>query len=230
MHAISNAEAIIKAEGRADPMSELVSLNLYRRQAMRTVIAGLAMMASPRARAQNDHNAAVVDFIRQAGNELATLAKVATTSDAGRTRLQDFIDRATDVDGVARFCLGRFWTVASASQRQEYLGLFHRVLLRNVITWLGTHQQTSGHVTIGKPLPAGDDIDVPTIVDSANEPSAHITWVVSDAVSGLKIKDLIVEGVSLRLTVRNDYVSFIEHNNDDIDVFIRTLQRQVASG
>jgi phospholipid transport system substrate-binding protein len=196
----------------------------------RAVIAGLLMTLGRGAMAQSDQDTTAVDFIRQAGNQLQTLAAAAAAPGADRQPLQAFIDRVVDVDGVARFCLGRFWTNASGSQQRTYLVLFHRVLLRNVISWLGNHPEGSAHVTIERPLVAGEDIQVPTVVERPGVAPVHVTWIVTTNLGQPKIVDAIVEGVSMRLTVRNDYASFIEHNNGDIGALLQGLQRQAEAG
>lgn len=212
-------------------MSATVRWLIGRRQVVRlAVAAGLLTTSRGIVIAQGNQDAAAVDFIRQAGGELAALANAAAASTAERPRLQAFIDRVADVDGVARFCLGRFWATASASQRQTYLALFHRVLVHNVTSWIGNHPKGSTHVTIERPLAAGQDIDVPTIVEQGDDPPGHVTWVVTTSAGDPKIIDVVVEGVSMRLTVRNDYASFIEHSNGGIDALIRALERQADSG
>jgi phospholipid transport system substrate-binding protein len=209
----------------------IASVRTGRRAVIRqTVAIGLLLTMRRVAVAQGDAGATAADFIRRVGNELPSLVDAAAGSPAERARLQAFIDRVADVDGVARFCLGRFWTAASASQRRAYLAAFHLVLLRNVTSWLGNHRTGSAHVTIEKPLAAGQDIDVPTIVDRGGDPPAHITWVVTQGSGDPKIIDLVVEGVSLRLTVRNDYGSFIAHNNGDVGALIRALEQQANPG
>jgi phospholipid transport system substrate-binding protein len=192
--------------------------------------AGLLIALGRPATAQSDQSATAVNFVRQAGNELASLVNAAAASEAERPRLQAFLDRVVDVDGVARFCLGRYWAAASGSEQGRYVAVFHRVLLRNVVAWLGSHQQGSAHVTMERPLADGQDINVPTVVERDADPPVHVTWLVTMSQGAPKIIDTVVEGVSMRLTVRNDYTSFIGHNGGDIDVLIRGLERQAGSG
>ena len=64
-------------------------------------------------------------FIRRSGEELSAIMAKAVTSEARRKLLQPFIDRVVDVDAVARFCLGRYWSQATVTQQQSYLRLFH---------------------------------------------------------------------------------------------------------
>jgi phospholipid transport system substrate-binding protein len=212
-------------------MSAIAVGSLCRRELIRrAAAAGLLAMSGRAATAQTDQNARAMDFIRQAGNDLTALANAAAASDAERPRLQAFLDRVVDVNGVGRFCLGRFWATASDGQQRTYLALFHRVLLRNVVAWVGTHHQSAAHVTIGRPVAAGQDIDVPTVVARGGDPPAHVTWVVTMNLGEPKIIDVVVEGISMRVTVRNDYASFIQHNNGDIEALIRGLERQADAG
>ena len=47
---------------------------------------------------------------------------------------------------------------------------------------------------------------------------------------GPKIIDVIAEGMSMRLTQRSDYASFLTRNNGNVGALILALQRQAASG
>lgn len=194
-----------------------------------TAAIGLLITLGRAATAQSDPNARAVDFVRPPGNELTVLADAAAASDAERRHLQAIIDRVVDVNGVARFCLGRFWETASDDQRQTYIAVSHRVLLRNVITWLGSHHRSAARVTIERAVADGPDIEVPTVVERDGDSPAHVTWVVAMNLEAPKIIDTVVEGVSMRLTVRNDYASFVQHNNGDIEALIRGLKRQADS-
>lgn len=167
-------------------------------------------------------------FIRQSGNELATLAGSAKTP-AGRHHLAAFIDRVVDVDAVARFCLGRFWRRATAVERQQYEAAFGRVLVNSVIARLGNYQGGTARVVISRPVQEADGIHVATTVMQPNDPPARVTWVVSMATGSPKIVDVVAEGMSLRLTQRSDYASFLSHHNDDVGALIAALRQQAAS-
>lgn len=191
--------------------------------------ASLAIAGYHLAYAQADRLQMAAAFIRDSGNELAALARAAKSSEDERRRLGAFIDRVADIDGVARFCLGRFWRMATPGQRARYLRAYHGVLLRTVVTRLGEYEGGTARVAIGKPSAAGEDIDVPTVVERSGDPPAHITWVVSMKGGSAKIIDVVAEGISMRLTQRNDYASFIEHNGGNINALIEALERQAAA-
>jgi len=188
------------------------------------VLAPAAFVAPPPARGETD-TAQAAAFIKQTGQEMATLIGGAPTAAEKRRRMQPFLDRVVDVDGVARFCLGRHWRQATGAQQEAYLKLFHRVLLNNVVSRMGDYQHTEIHVIIGQPEAREDGVHVPTILERTGNPPARVTWVVS--LDGTpRIVDVMAEGTSLRLTMRSDYNAFLARHGDSIDALIDALREQ----
>jgi len=196
---------------------------------VRTVFLLLACLAFVRpAQAQPDP-AQAAEFVRQTGRDLAATVAGATTPEQRHERLTPFVDRIVDVDGVARFVLGRFWRAATEDQRRDYLQLFHTVLINGVVGRLGDYQAGSTRVVIGKPEPKEDAVLVPTVVERPNNQPVRVTWMVVNGGGSPRIADVVAESMSLRLTQRNDYTSFLSHHGNDVDALIKALQQQVAA-
>jgi phospholipid transport system substrate-binding protein len=143
-----------------------------------------------------------------------------------RANLTAIIDGAVDVDGVAQFCLGRFWHNASAEQRQRYTELFHQVLVNNITAKLGEYRGV--RFTMGRTQMRDDNAAVSTVVERPNNPPTNVDWIISNPTTSPKIIDVIAEGTSLRLTQRQDYASYLNRNNDNIDALINAMRQQVA--
>lgn len=173
--------------------------------------------------------AGAASFMRRVGDELAAIVGGDGSKAEKRQKLQSLIDRAVAVDEIARFCLGRFWRDATPGQQREYLQLFHSVLVREVVVRLGDYQQEVVHITVGDPERNGDDTNVPSVVKRAGNPPVQVKWVLQDDSEGFRIVDMLAEGVSMRLTVRNDYDSFITSHDDNISELLSALRRQAAS-
>ncbi len=186
-----------------------------------------APLAGARAQAGNSPDAAAA-FVQQAGNDLAQVVGGAESVPEKRQRLMPFLDRTVDINGVARFCLGRFWQTATPEQRTEYLRLFRFVLANGVAGRLGDYQEGKTTVTTGRPEVQQDGITVPTTVTRGNNPPNRVTWLVVPADGGFRIADVTAEGISLRLTQRQDYASFLSRNGGDVGALIRAMAAQVA--
>jgi phospholipid transport system substrate-binding protein len=143
-----------------------------------------------------------------------------------RQRLTQLIDAAVDVPGVARFCLGRFWRIATPQQQKEYVTLFHGVLLSSFAGKLGEYRGVS--ITIGDTTVRDDGVHVASVVNQPNNPPAHVDWVVDISGPQPRIVDLIAEGTSMRLTQRSDYASFITRHGNSVDALITAMREQLA--
>lgn len=165
-------------------------------------------------------------FVKSIGDKLVAVVNGPESGREKRAKLATIIDGAVDVDGVARFCLGRFWSNASADQQQRYTELFHQVLVNNITAKLGEYRGV--RFTMGRTQMRDDNAAVSTVVERPNNPPTNVDWIISNPTTSPKIIDVIAEGTSLRLTQRQDYASYLSRNNDNIDALINAMRQQVA--
>lgn len=191
----------------------------------RTLFALPLLLALP-AHAQQDP----AEFIRQAGGKLTATMSGAGTLAEKRRVLAPFMAEVVDVDGVARFVLGRYWRTATPAQQAEYLQLFRAVLVNSVAGRLGEYSGQPARIVVGRPEARSEGTLVPTTVERANNKPVNVAWLVTTDTGTPRIADVVAEGMSLRLSQRSDYTSFLTRNNGDIDALIRALRAQVADG
>jgi len=176
------------------------------------------------ARAQSTDRAA--KFVMATGDRLVAVVNGPGSNAQKRAAMTDIINSAVDVDGVGRFCLGRYWKQASEAQQKTYLELFHAVLVTNITSKLGEYQGVK--FTLGRSRPQDEEVAVSTTVDRPNNPPTAVDWIISNPATAPKIIDVIAEGTSLRLTQRQDYASYLAHNNNNVDALIAAMKQQVA--
>jgi phospholipid transport system substrate-binding protein len=202
---------------------------LQRRQVLTLAAATAVMVCGPGvlrdAWAQPSSDQATA-FVKNTGDKLVAVVNGAGSQVDKRRALTQIIDGTVDVDGVARFCLGRFWRTASADQQKRYVELFHQVLVTNITSKLGEYQGV--RFTMNRSRSQDEDEIVSTVVERPNNPPTNVDWVISSPSNAPKIIDVIAEGTSLRLTQRSDYASFLAHNNSNIDALINAMRQQVA--
>jgi phospholipid transport system substrate-binding protein len=205
------------------PNDQTMRLPMPSRRFLLTVSA--AWLAIGRgARAQSASGSAAA-FVKATGDKLVAVVNGPGSAQQKRQMLTQIIDGTVDVDGVARFCLGRFWRQASPQQQHRYTTIFHQVLVTNITSKLGEYQGVT--FTMGRTVMNGDDAQVATVVVRPNSPPTNVQWVIGSPASDPKIVDVIAEGTSLRLTQRSDYASYLSHNNYSIDALITAMQKQV---
>ena len=133
---------------------------LTRRILLLSATAALAVPGLPPAPAGAQSLETASGFIEQTARDLTAVVNGPGALSDKQKKLQVIIDRAVDVNEVARFCLGRFWRTASPEQQREYLELFHRVLMINITGKVGEYQGVS--FAMGHALPREGAVAVST--------------------------------------------------------------------
>jgi phospholipid transport system substrate-binding protein len=200
---------------------------LTRRSLLLSTLATAILVAFARvlpARAQS--LPAATAFIDQTGKDLIAVVNGSAPPAQQQKDLQQVIDRVVDVDEVARFCLGRYWRSATPEQQQQYLQLFHGVLLKNISGKLGEYKGVT--FTLGRATQREGGVGVATVVTRPSTAPANVEWLVSAAGGSPRIIDVVAEGTSLRLTQRSDYASYLSHNNSNVSALIEAMRRQIS--
>ncbi len=180
------------------------------------------LVAAPRAWAQD-----ATGFVVNLGNQLAAVVNGAGSYEEKKRRLEPLIEQAVDVDTIAQFCLGLYWRRANPQQQQEFVRLFHTVLMNNIGGKLGQFQGVTFRPTTTTQRD-GDSV-VGTVIQRPNQQPNNVQWVVSTASGRPKIIDVQAEGVSLRLTQRNDYSSYISGHGGSVDALLAAMRRQAGT-
>jgi len=198
---------------------------LTRRTLLALSAATVALLAAgPLAHAQSAADA--TGFVVNLGNQMAAVVNGPGAPAQKMQQMQPLIERDVDVDDIARFCLGRFWRSASPQQQQQYLQLFHRMLINNIGGRLGDYQGVSFAPTTT--TERDGNIWVGTVIRRPNQQPANVQWVVSYASGRPRVIDVVAEGTSLRITERSDFASYLARNGNDLNALLGALQRQAA--
>ena len=171
--------------------------------------------------------ASATAFGKSTGDRLVAVINAPGTIGGKQPQLAKIIEGAVDVDGVAKFCLGRFWRTATPEQQKQYTLLFHSVLINNITGKLGEYQGVT--FTVQQAQAREETTMVATLVERPGNPPTKVEWIISDESGSPRVVDVIAEGTSLRLTQRSDYAAFLSHNNNNIQALIDAMKQQIAS-
>ena len=171
--------------------------------------------------------ASATAFVKSTGDRLVAVINAPGTIGGKQPQLAKIIEGAVDVDGVAKFCLGRFWRTATPEQQKQYTLLFHSVLINNITGKLGEYQGVT--FTVQQAQAREETTMVATLVERPGNPPTKVEWIISDESGSPRVVDVIAEGTSLRLTQRSDYAAFLSHNHNNIQALIDAMKQQIAS-
>jgi phospholipid transport system substrate-binding protein len=164
-------------------------------------------------------------FVRRFSTEAVQVLKE-TTGDPAKRRQEfgRFLGSGFDLPTIGRLVLGRYWRSATPEQQAEYQKLFQAF----VVDAYGRRlDQYSGQtVRVGATTPAGDDTMVESYVDGGRSGPARLDWRVRPEGDSWRVVDLVVEGVSMAVTQRNEFSAVIDRGGGKIDALLADLRKR----
>jgi phospholipid transport system substrate-binding protein len=132
-----------------------------------------------------------------------------------------------DLPYMGRSALGTHWNQATEEQRQRFLKATATAEARAYSERFG--QYGGQTLTIGKVTTRANGVSV---VDSRlNQTTGQpikLEWEVRQLPAGLRITDVKVEGVSMVMTRRSDFNSYIQNNGGRVDALIAEMEKRAA--
>jgi phospholipid transport system substrate-binding protein len=164
------------------------------------------------------------DFIRTVGQQaLDSLTGKELSDDQRRARFRAILKRTFKLPLIARFTLGRFWRQANGKQRGEYVRLFEDFI---VLAYAARFRDYTGEsFTVGKARAINDsDTAVKSEISLKDGRKIVVYWRVRGK-SDFKIIDVIIEGVSMVITQRDEFTAIIDQNGGNIDGLLTALRK-----
>lgn len=200
---------------------------LMRRRSVMTALAvALPIAASLGSAAHAQDVSAARSLIQSTGTKLLSVINSSEKDSAKQAQLRQLVFDSVDVDGVARFVLGRYWRIATPAQQADYMQTFRQLLVYAVTAQASTFEGAS--MRVGQAAERDAGIVVDTAVTVPGKPETTVQWVVSDIGGQPKIIDIIAEGTSLRITERNDYAGVISQHGGRIEPLLDAMHHQLA--
>ena len=166
-------------------------------------------------------------FIEKLGNEaIQALTKPGIDKATREQAFRRLLNDTFAVKGIGRFVLGRHWRGTDEQQQRRYLAAFENLI---VATYAARFEQYDGQsFTVGAERADGED---GRIVDSQiagrEGKPVKLQWRLRQSPEGLKIVDIMVEGVSMAITQRSEFAAVMQQKNGSIDGLIEELEAKV---
>ncbi len=155
---------------------------------------------------------------------------VATNSKEFKTKkLSEMALKTVDIKGVAYYSLGKYRKEFSDEQMKEYLVLFEKYFLKSFTSRLSDYSDPKIEVLSEEILNAKYTIVRSLLLATDKKPEVKIDWrIYTKNPDKPLIRDLIIEGLSLARTQKEEFASVIESNNGDVNKLFITLKEFVA--
>ena len=168
-------------------------------------------------------------FIKEIVDEVKKVL-VATNSKEFKTKkLSEMALKTVDIKGVAYYSLGNYRKKLNDEQLDEYLVLFEKYFLKSFTSRLTDYSDPKIDVLSTEVLNPKYTIVKSLLLATDKKPAVNIDWrVYTKNPDKPLIRDLIIEGLSLARTQKEEFASVIESNNGDITKLFIKLKEFVA--
>ena len=168
------------------------------------------------------------DFIRKVGqNAINSLTNKEVTQAKREVLFRKILHQTFDLRLIARFALGRFWRRASRAQQKEYVTLFEDFIVKAYAARFADYKGENFIVGKVRNINDRDDL-VQSEVVLENGRKILVHWRVRNGKS-LKIIDVLVEGVSMGITQRDQFAAIINQNGGKIDGLLSALHKKMGN-
>ncbi len=179
---------------------------------------GVAVMAK-QAVAEQDPAA---QLVQRAADQViaAARANVGPAREAGIRRV---LEAYFDLAYMGRSTLGNYWNQTTPEQRDRFLKANATAEARAYAERFGQYRGQT--VTVGRVNARGNGVSiVESTLNQTDGAPVALQWEVRNEGQGLRIVDVKSEGVSMILTKRGDFVSYIRNHGGQVEPLIAELE------
>ena len=137
--------------------------------------------------------------------------------------LAGLVDENFDLPVIARYVLGDYWQTASQTERADFVAIFRNFVLRIYSLQLTGYDSESFRVVGQREESATHTLVYTEISRPASERPVTIGWRIVDK-GGYRIIDMNVSSISMALTKRHEFESFLRRNGGDLASLIQQLK------
>jgi len=157
-------------------------------------------------------------FIEDLGRRaIASLTKVSVPQSQLESSFKSLLEEGFDVSSIAQFVMGRYWNRMTPHQQNRFIPIFENRLIKS---YANRFQEYRGvDFKIKDAHQDADFVIVQSTIQKTGGPLTPVDWRVKNG----KIHDIKVEGVSMSITIRDEYNALIQSNSGNIEQFLQTL-------
>ena len=160
----------------------------------------------------------------------STVNRAAKTLGGGLTKveriekLKEIAKDTVDITGIGFYSLGKHRKNLSKEQLENYKIVFEAYFLKSFSSRLAEYSNPEIEVNSKNIINANYTIVSSTLVATDSRPEVKIEWrVYTKDPDNLLIRDLIIEGLSLARTQKEEFSSIINSNDGKIEALLKNL-------
>ena len=156
---------------------------------------------------------------------IKTLSNKSISKADKNKKIEEIALANVDIDALGMYTLGDVRKSLDENNLKKYKTLFEKYFLKSLTSRLTDYSSQKFEVLSADQKSDSYNIVSSRIVESASQPEIKIDWrIYTKDPSKPLIRDLVVEGLSLAKTQKEEFASILNSNNNDINILFSKLE------
>ena len=169
-------------------------------------------------------------FIQTVVNEASAVLVNSISKEQKMEKLKNIAIKSVDIKGIGLYTLGTHRKNLSESEKSEYNDLFRKYFLKSFSNRLSDYTDPKINVISQNKINEKYTIVSSILIATEKTPEVKIDWrVYTKNLDEPLIRDLIIEGLSLARTQKEEFNSVIQSNDGDIKALFSNLEKFINS-
>ena len=170
------------------------------------------------------------EFVQLAVDEASEVLSGTYSKEEKMKKLESIAKKTVDIRGLGFYTLGSHRKNLSDEQKKKYLNLFEKYFLKSFASRLAEYTDPKIRVESAQKLNEKYTIVSSILLATDKRPEVKIGWrIYTKNPEKPLIRDLIIEGLSLARTQKEEFNSIIQSNNGDINFLFDSLKKFIES-
>ena len=164
-------------------------------------------------------------LINELVNEASIILSSSDPVESKIIRLNNIAELNVDINGIGMYTLGNYRKTLNEDQKIKYRKLFKSYFLKSFSSRLVDYSDPKISVVSEKKINEKYTIVSTILEETSKNPEVKIDWrIYTKNPERPLIRDLIVEGLSLARTQKEEFKSILQNNGGDIDYLFKSLE------
>ena len=178
----------------------------------------------------NSWSKSASEFISSLSSEASNILSSKLSEDEKIIRLKEIGEKSVDIDGVGLYTLGKYRKALNDSQKKQYKELFKNYFLKSFSGRLVGYSDAKIAVLSEEIKNEKYTIVYSKLIGTSERPEVKIDWrVYTKDPENLLIRDLVIEGLSLARTQKEEFNSIIANNDGNIEALFENLNKFIEN-
>ena len=164
-------------------------------------------------------------FIQSTVNRASQILSKDISKDEKMSQLKVIAKETVDINGIGFYSLGAARKDLNENQKKTYTDCFEKYFLKRFSSRLAEYTNPEIEVKNKEVLNENYTIVNSVLVGTAERPEVNINWrVYTKNPDNPLIRDLIIEGLSLARTQKEEFSSILSSNDGDVNALFKVLE------